>query len=314
MPEGGARLVRAPQGGWGTAASAAVAVALAAGAAGWAASGNLVDAVAPALAAAGAVVATAAPRLIRMAASLRDARPPSPVDRLWPALSNEARAALHAIQGFTDAVLQGLDGPVNEEQRTDLEIVRRNARHLLRLAGGVQDVADLHAGRLRLRLEPVDLAGLVRDIAAELLPVAARRGLRLQCALPDAAVLRGDRLRLRQAIVQLIYHAVRASPRGLVLVELREGADRVELLVHDRGEALTPDAPRGQADGVPTLGLTLAEQLVHLHGGQVRVRPREHGGNTFACLLPRRLEPHAVPAATRAAPQSGWMPQRGEGV
>ncbi len=71
---------------------------------------------------------------------------------LLPQMSHELRNPLNFIQGFTGVVLQGLPGPLNPEQRKQLELVRSIARHLLNPINDLLGLAKMEAGELRLAL------------------------------------------------------------------------------------------------------------------------------------------------------------------
>src|ERR687889_426018 len=92
-------------------------------------------------------------------------------------VSHELRTPMNAILGFTDALLAGVDGPLNSEQRESLVWVQRGGRDLLGLINELLDLSKIEAGRLVLNPEPFDPRQLVSDVVEQHRPLAAQKGL-----------------------------------------------------------------------------------------------------------------------------------------
>ena len=242
-------------------------------------------------------------------------------DEFLATVSHELRTPLTAMLGWVQMLKSG-SLPAEKHARA-LETVERNARSQAQLVEDLLDVSRIMAGKLKLEVEPLDVAPVVEQALETVRPAAEARGIRLQAALDSAVMVMGDAHRLQQVVWNLLSNAVKFTPKGgrvQVLVERRESS--VEITVVDTGEGIAPDfLPHvferfRQADGGSTrrhgglgLGLSIVRHLVELHGGTVSVASEGVGqGATFTVRLPlavvRRKEPlplEPVPPEATAA-------------
>ncbi len=235
-------------------------------------------------------------------------------------MSHELRTPLNSIIGYTDLLLQGLYGAINERQRDRLETVRRNGEHLLNIINDVLDLSKIEAGRMMLELSAVSLPGVIHECRAVLGPQAQRKNIALHMHLSlDLPPVWGDRARVLQVIMNLLSNAVKFTHRGEVSVHVErvpvadlaalhprvDGAplnreiDHVLIRVRDTGIGIAPEDQEmifdefRQVDGSSTrqyegtgLGLAITRRLVHLMQGAVWVESQPGKGSTFSVLLP----------------------------
>jgi CheY-like chemotaxis protein/two-component sensor histidine kinase len=158
------------------------------------------------------------------------------------------------------------------------------------------------SGKVRLDVQRLDLAGVVRAAVETVRPGAEAKGIRLQTVLdPHAGPVSGDPNRLQQVFWNLLTNAVKFTPKGgRVQVVLERVNSHLEVSVIDTGEGITPeflphvfdrfrqaDASTTRRHGGLGLGLAIVKQLVELHGGSVRVKSGGAGfGSTFTVALP----------------------------
>ncbi len=246
-------------------------------------------------------------------------------------MSHELRTPLNAIIGYSE-MLQEDAADLGAEQFTDdLKKINAAGKHLLELINAVLDLSKIEAGKMELYLESFDVAGLVRDIAAVIQPLAAKNANRLAVLCPDeVGTMRADLTKVRQALFNLLSNACKFTDRGAISLavarEVRDGQDWMVFSVSDTGIGMTPEQLTrlfevfSQADAATTrkyggtgLGLALSRRLCRMMGGDVTVDSEEGRGSTFTIRLPAVVaeaveEPAApAPADDRVIPGVGTV-------
>jgi len=218
-------------------------------------------------------------------------------------MSHELRTPLNSIIGFTGIILQGIVGPLNEEQRKQLEMVRNSAQHLLSLINDVLDISKIEAGQLQLTPENFDLRQSLEKVVESARPLAERKGLDLFWSLaPGILEVYADRRRVEQVLINLISNAVKFTERGSIAVVCEASGDRLIFRVRDTGIGIKEeDIPKifqafRQIDtGLSRkyegtgLGLSICRRLVELMGGEISVTSVWGSGSTFSFTLPLSL-------------------------
>ncbi len=240
-------------------------------------------------------------------------------DEFLGVLSHELRNPLAPIRNAVFLLRRGEPADVALRAKM-LGVVERQVNHLTRLVDDLLDVTRITRGRIELRRERVDLAGLLRRTGEDHRAMANERGLQLVTHVPDTpAVVDGDPTRLMQIVGNLLQNAVKFSPPGgtvSLALAVRDGA--AEIHVTDTGvgidEALVDHVfePFVQAErtlarsgGGLGLGLALVKGLTEMHDGSVGASSAGPGrGAEFLVRLPLApAEPEAaqhVPAAALA--------------
>ena len=98
------------------------------------------------------------------------------LDRLLAGAGHQLRTPLNSVLGFTEILLMGLPGPLNEEQRRQLHNVRSGARLLETTIDNVLDLVRIESGTLNVRLELVDVGSVVNEVCSNIQPTRRRRG------------------------------------------------------------------------------------------------------------------------------------------
>jgi PAS domain S-box-containing protein len=215
-------------------------------------------------------------------------------------MSHELRTPLNSVLGFTDILLDGLSGPLNEEQQRQLGIVKGASLHLLELINDVLDISRVEAGELRLELSEVDVVDVLRTRVRELTPLAERKGIVLVCKIADPVVpIHSDRRRVSQIIGNLLSNAVKFTDSGQVSASIRLQGSWINLAVQDTGCGVQPEdldklfVPFAQLKRKPEaanegtgLGLAISRHFARALGGDISVQSEPSVGSCFTVMLP----------------------------
>jgi signal transduction histidine kinase/CheY-like chemotaxis protein len=244
-------------------------------------------------------------------------------DEFLATLSHELRTPLNAILGW--ASMLGRGGKDEETLRRGLETIERNARAQGQLIDDLLDMSRIISGTLRLDVQLLEPDKVIEAALGTVHPaaVAKRIDLRVDVAKGLGTVL-GDPGRLQQVMWNLLSNAVKFTPSGgMVQVMLGRDAQDVVIRVADSGIGIEPeflphvfdrfrqqDASITRKHGGLGLGLSIARQLVELHGGTIAVSsPGPHAGTTFTLRLPLAepevKAPRPEPAVTSQATGKG---------
>jgi PAS domain S-box-containing protein len=215
-------------------------------------------------------------------------------------MSHELRTPLNSIIGFTGIMLQGLVGPLNDEQNLQLGMVKNSARHLLDLINDVLDLSKIEAGQMELRPELFDMRALIEKTVQTLAPLAKKKKLKLvtDVALEVDRVL-SDPRRVEQILINLVNNAIKFTEQGQVCIECRVHNGWLLTSVADTGIGIKPedmgklfttfqqlDSTLGRKHEGTGLGLAISQKLAGPLGGEIRVESTWGVGSTFTFVLP----------------------------
>lgn len=224
-------------------------------------------------------------------------------DEFVAVVTHELRSPLNAIRGWAHVLRHS--GSLSATQVKALDAIDRNTQAQAHLVDDLLDSQRILCGKLELELQRAPLATVLDEAAEAVQPSADLKRIRLEVSHdPGVGIVRADTERLRQAVVKLLSNAVKFTPEdGIITLRSRRGAESLRIEVRDTGVGLEPaQLPFvfdrfQQADSSSTrrasglgLGLTLARQLVELHGGRIGVDSAGPGkGTTFTIELPEHL-------------------------
>ena len=243
-------------------------------------------------------------------------------DEFLAILSHELRNPLAAI-GNASEILTHLTTE-DSRVRWATAVIDRQVQHLGRMVDDLLDVSRIANGKIDLRHEVFDLAGLVGRVLETHRRREGRRTVHL--ALPSEPILvYADATRIAQVVANLLHNAEKfTGETGRIDVELMRREDRAVLSVRDDGVGIPAenlegifdlfaqiDRPLSRPEGGLGIGLTLVRKLLDLHGGEVRAESEGVGrGSAFFVTLPVARDPQVragagsgEPTAEPAAPR-----------
>jgi len=240
-------------------------------------------------------------------------------DDFLATLSHELRTPLNAIVGWT-TLMRTIEMD-DEARRHAIDIIERNAKSQAALIEDLLDVSRITQGQLQLSWLAVNVPAIVAAAIDTIRPSADAKGIALETHITAdlGATVQGDPVRLQQVIWNLLSNAVKFTPSGGAVTAAVAVDDRfIEVSVSDNGRGISPqfitlifdrfrtaDGGTTRAEGGLGLGLSIARQLVEMHGGTLTVTSEgENLGSTFRVRLPRqRADVSGRRAIAREAPR-----------
>ncbi|MBI3636093.1 MAG: GAF domain-containing protein [Candidatus Rokubacteria bacterium] len=215
-------------------------------------------------------------------------------------MSHELRTPLNAVIGFSDVLLEGMFGEMNEKQTEYLQDILSSGKHLLSLINDILDLSKIEAGRMELDLSEFDLRQAIDDALMLMRERANRRGITIERLVDERlGEIRADQRKVKQVLLNLLSNAVKFTPEGgRIECGARWAEATAEIWVTDTGIGIAPEDQEavfeefrqvGSADKKAEgtgLGLALCRKFVELHGGRIWVKSQVGAGATFTFTLP----------------------------
>ena len=217
-------------------------------------------------------------------------------------MSHELRTPLNAIAGYTELLELGIRGPLTDEQRRDLERIRRNQVHLLGLINDVLNFVRIEAGQVHYRIEPVTIDDVLAETETLIGPQVRAKELAYTRHPGDRSVrVLADPERLQQIVINLLTNSVKFTPSGgAIELDWVADADQVKIRVRDTGIGIAPDRLAtifdpfiqvsrdriSDTEGVG-LGLAISRDLARAMDGELVAASELGVGSTFVLTLPR---------------------------
>ncbi len=218
-------------------------------------------------------------------------------------VSHELRTPMTSIQGFVEALLDGMADDAGSQERY-LRVILDETTRLNRLLNDLLDLSRLETGQAKWPMEPVRLEYVLDDVVTKLSPQLEKQGLLAETDCPEnlPAVL-GNRDRLQQVLINLLGNAISFTPQGgrIKLSAKEEGAS-IRVSISDTGVGIPPeeqekvwerfhkvDRARTRGLGGTGLGLAIVRQIVEAHGGKVGLKSTPGRGSTFSFTLKKAI-------------------------
>lgn len=237
--------------------------------------------------------------------------------RFLAAASHDLRQPIHALRLFAEALGDGEDPT---RMRGLAHQIRDSADSLTGMFDELLDLSRLESGSVEARLTEFPLGPLLEQLAAELAPDAAAKGIALD-VVKTSAVVRSDPLLLRRILQNLLVNALRHTEQGRVLVGCRRRGKLLRVEVWDTGPGI-PEGKRAEifreftqldqkrrSEGLG-LGLAIVEKLARLLDCQVELESIVGKGSMFRVSVPLCVRGETVRAAEARAPVAGALAGR----
>lgn len=226
------------------------------------------------------------------------------------AVSHEFRTPLTTLRHLSELLVRGRVSSDGRRQEF-YETLLRESQRLHRLVEGLLNFARLESGQLEYRFETIDCADFLQEVVAEFQTEVAEQGYRVELQAGEGLPpVQADRELLARVIWNLLDNAVKYSADGrTVQVALTASADGVVIQVRDEGLGIPAaelteifrkfvrgsSSKSGAIKGTG-IGLAMASEIVHAHGGTIAAASEPGHGSTFTVLLPMALRDQAQPA------------------
>jgi PAS domain S-box-containing protein len=216
-------------------------------------------------------------------------------------ISHELRTPLNAIAGYVELLEMGLRGPLTDEQRRDLDRIKRSEQALLRLIDDILTFAKAESGRIEYQFDDVRLDELLASLNTMIAPRLSAKGLEYHvdmCAIDG--IVRVDRGKVEQIILNLLSNALKFTDTGRITIRCLSDNETFRIDVEDTGCGIPardlavifePFVQGNQsltrrAEGTG-LGLSISRQFARDMGGDIAVESAIGVGSTFTLSLPR---------------------------
>ena len=231
-------------------------------------------------------------------------------DEFMANMSHELRTPLNSIIGFSEILVDGLAGDINEEQQEFINNILSSGKHLLLIINDILDMSKIRSGRMKLYIEEVSCDELITDIRQTINGVIQGKNQQFTQSVSDKiTTLYIDKKKVKQVLLNLLGNANKFTPEGGLIelkisTALQNGESAVRFSVADSGIGISPENFElifdefRQVDGSHSreyegtgLGLPIAKKLVELHGGRIWVESKVNHGTTFHFTLPINFSP-----------------------
>ncbi len=224
-------------------------------------------------------------------------------DEFLASMSHELRTPLNTILTLGESLEEGTYGPLSDRQIKPLHTATESGYHLLNLINDILDLSKIEAGKLELKIAPVEVEPLCQASTRLVMQQVQKKHLQFKLDVdPGLVSLNADARALKQMLVNLLSNAVKFTPEGGEIgLEVRSDAQRgaAHFTVWDTGIGIAPEPaqrlfrPFVQIDsglarqyGGTGLGLSLVYRMAEMHGGGVSLESVPGKGSRFTISLP----------------------------
>jgi hypothetical protein len=217
-------------------------------------------------------------------------------------VSHELKTPMISVMGYIGMLLKEKVGSLTEQQKNFLEISYKNLRKLEKNIDDLLDLAEFGIKKQAWEFEPIDLVKVIEFSCATVEPLAKEHQIQLETQVPpEPIMISGIEEKLHQLFDNLLTNAVKYNRRGgKICVSLAQDTEFVLTHIADTGVGISRESlqevftrhfqektkPLGNAKGLG-IGLSLVQEIVHLHQGRIQIESELGKGTTFTIMLPK---------------------------
>ncbi len=220
-------------------------------------------------------------------------------------VSHEIRTPFSAIKEGINMLLEGVDGPLSQNQKETLNIVQTSIERLSRLINNVLDLSKLEAGKTDCFFERINFNDMIGDVSGLMTPSFRKKEINFSFQAPATPVWGVcDSDKLKQVLVNLLDNAVKFTPqKGHITVRLTSDDDHITIDVEDNGLGIKEEDQKNLFQmfeqvknkgrwktGGSGLGLALCQKIIDQHKGQLLLKSIYEKGTIFSVIIPTHLE------------------------
>lgn len=217
--------------------------------------------------------------------------------------SHELRTPLNGIVVIVEALMKGVDGPLNEIQMRNLTLVASSGRSLTNLINDILDMSKLKNKDIKLYKKNLDLNKTISSIVQVFQYLNVNEDVKIVLDIPsNIPYVLADENRFQQIMYNLIGNAIKFTQKGFISISATEVNNTIRIVVEDTGEGIPNDklehiwkafeqldSSLTRKHGGTGLGLYITKQLIELHGGTIIVESELGKGSRFIFTLPISL-------------------------
>ena len=223
-------------------------------------------------------------------------------------MSHELRTPMNAIIGYSEMLVEEAEDLGQETFVPDLKKIQSAGKHLLELINDVLDLSKIESGKMTLYCEDIEVADMVRDVEATIMPLLKKNRNTLATEIPeDVGLMHSDLTKIRQSLFNLLSNAAKFTQDGTIRLVVNTHAKKrrqfVSFAISDTGIGMKPEQlsrlfePFTQADESTTrkyggtgLGLAISRRFCRMMEGDIEAASTEGQGSTFTITLPRKAK------------------------
>lgn len=216
-------------------------------------------------------------------------------------MSHELRTPLNAVIGFSELMLDGITGDINDEQRECLDDILNSGQHLLELINDVLDLSKVEVGKMEFRPVELDVSDVINDAVQTVKSLLDQKKHTVNISVEEGiSQIYADKSRLRQVLLNLLSNATKFTHQGgmidvtagkkdgMCLIGVKDNGIGIKkedqstiFEVFTQAEAIQDETPKGTG-----LGLTLTRQFLAAMNGEIWVESEYGKGSTFFFTIP----------------------------